>query len=107
MPIMTELIVSVVGGVLTAAILATFSRPGRAGRQANAPAAPPPRRRGRSFTGDLLRVIVAVAGGIAIAVVGGRLLIQAGILPQGLPTRLALLVGGTVICWIIIASGRR
>jgi hypothetical protein len=50
---------------------------------------------------------VAVAGGISIAVVGGRLLIQAGILPQGLPTRLALLVGGTVICWIIIASGRR
>ena len=76
MPIMTELVVSVVGGVLTAAILAIFSRPGR-------------------------------AGGIAIAVLGGRMLIQAGILPQGLPTRLALLIGGTVVCWVIIASGRR
>jgi hypothetical protein len=35
------------------------------------------------------------------------MLIQAGILPQGLPTRLALLIGGTVVCWVIIASGRR
>ena len=104
MPIMTELIVSVVGGVLTAAILAVFSR---SGREPDVPAAPAPRRRGRSFIGDLLRVVVAVAGGIAIAIVGGRLLIQAGILPQGLTTRLALLIGGTVVCWIIIASGRR
>jgi hypothetical protein len=48
-----------------------------------------------------------VAGWIAIAVLGGRMLIQAGILPQGLPTRLALLIGGTVACWVIIASGRR
>jgi hypothetical protein len=104
MPIMTELVVSVVGGVLTAAILAMFSRPGRARGHANAPAAPAPRRRAGSFIGDLLRV---VAGGIAIAVLGGRMLIQAGILPQGLPTRLALLIGGTVVCWVIIASGRR
>ena len=107
MPIMTELVVSVVGGVLTAAILAMFSRPGRAGGHANAPAAPAPRRRAGSFIGDLLRVVVAVASGIAIAVLGGRMLIQAGILPQGLPTRLALLIGGTVVCWVIIASGRR
>ena len=107
MPIMTELVVSVVGGVLTAAILAMFSRPGRARRNANKPDAPAPRRRAGSFIGDLLRVIVAVAGGIAIAVLGGRMLIQAGILPQGLTTRLALLIGGTVVCWVIIASGRR
>lgn len=107
MPIMTELIVSVVGGVLTAAILAMFSPQGRAGGQARVPAAPAPRRRAGSFIVDLLRVVVAVAGGIAIAVLHGRVLIQAGILPQGLPTRLALLIGGTVVCWVIIASGRR
>jgi len=107
MPIMTELIVSVVGGVLTAAILAIFSRPGHARREANVPAAPTSRRRGGSFIGGLLRVVVAVASGIAIAVVGGRMLIQSGILPHGPPTRMALLIAGTVVCWIIIASGRR
>ena len=99
--------VSVVGGVLTGSILELFSPQGRGGGQARVPAGPAPRRRAGSFIGDLLRVVVAVAGGIAIAVLDGRVLIQAGILPQGLPTRLALLIGGTVVCWVIIASGRR
>jgi hypothetical protein len=85
MPIINELIASVVGGVLTAAILALFSRPGkpRADVSRAAPAAVRPR--GRGFFGELFRVLLAVTGGIAIALVGGRLLIQSEALPSGLP----------------------
>lgn len=108
MSIVTELAVTVVGGVLTAAVLALFAGGGRPSRPRAAVAAPePPARRRGAFFGDLFRLVFAVAGGIAIAILGGRILIQAGVLPQGLGTRLGLLVAGTVFCWIVVASGRR
>ncbi len=108
MPILTELIVSVVGGVLTAMILALFSRfgkPGGAvlGQTATAARSAP---RGRVF-GDLVVLIVSVVAGIVIAMIGGRIMIQMGLLPRGLPTRLGLLVLGTVICWMLLSAGRR
>ena len=108
MPIMTELIISVVGGVLTAMILAMFSRSGKSGTSASetvAAAAQAPRR--RSVFGDLFVLVLAVAGGIAIAMVGGRILIQMGLLPRGMPTRLGLLIVGTVVCWMFFSIGRR
>jgi hypothetical protein len=107
MSIVTELARTVVGGVLTAALLAIFTRGGRAQPRAEAAVRQAPSRRHSSFLGDLSRLIFAVAGGIAIAILGGRILIQAGVLPQGLNTRLGLLVAGTVLCWIVVASGRR
>ncbi|MEM9030269.1 MAG: hypothetical protein AAGC70_18060 [Pseudomonadota bacterium] len=106
MPILTELIVSIVGGVATAIILAAFS--GR--RRAETPTAhqaQSPAPRSRSVFGDLLRLLVAVAGGIAIAMVGGRILIQSGVLPGGLPTRLGLMVGGTTLVWLLLVGLRR
>ena len=107
MPILTELLVSIVGGVVTAAILAMFSRSGKSGAavETAVPSAPAPRR--GSFFADLLRLVLAVAGGIAIALIGGRILIQMGVVPRGLPTRLGLLVLGTVICWMLLSIGRR
>lgn len=108
MPILTELVISVIGGVLTAAILAMFSRSPNSGtvasQQASLPATGPRRR---SLLGDLFVLILAVSGGIAIAMIGGRILIQMGILPRGLPSRLGLLVAGTVLCWLVLGAGRR
>ena len=107
MPIMTELIVSVVGGVLTAIILALFTRGGKAQASAAHTSAQQPVRRGRSTFGDLIRLIIAVGGGIAVAMVGGRMLIQAGIVPGGMPTRLGLLVVATAVFWMAMTAGRR
>lgn len=107
MSIVTELVISVAGGVLTAAALAVFSRGSAARTRADAPVRQKDGPRRGSFIGDLFRVVFAVAGGIAIAILGGRVLIQAGVLPQGLGTRLGLLVAGTVLCWIVVARGRR
>ncbi len=107
MSIVTELVISVVGGVLTAAVLALFTRRGRGQTRSDVAVGQDQSRRRGSFFGDLFRLVFAVSGGIAIALLGGRVLIQAGILPPGLGTRLGLLVAGTVLCWIVVASGRR
>ena len=108
MPILTELIISIIGGVLTAAILSMFTRSGNSGTVISQQASlPPPTPRRRSFFVDLFVLILAVAGGIAIAMIGGRTLIQMGLLPRGLPSRMGLLVLGTVLCWMILSAGRR
>ena len=112
MPILTELIVSVVGGVLTAVILAMFSRGARGADRGhgniaiNHQSAPPPARR-PSMIGDTIRLVLAVIGGVAFSMVVGRILIQAGIVPKGLPSRLVLLVIGTVVFWLALSVGRR
>jgi hypothetical protein len=107
MSIVSELIISIVGGVLTAAVLALFSRGGRARTRSDVAIGQGKSRRRGSFFGDLFRLVFAVSGGIAIALLGGRVLIQSGLLPPGLGTRLGLLLAGTVFCWIVVASGRR
>lgn len=111
MPILTELVISVVGGVLTALILAMFTRGARGADRGgnvaiNHQVAPPPQRRSSAF-GDTVRLILAVIGGVAFAMVVGRILIQAGIVPKGLPSRLVLLVVGTVLFWLVLSAGRR
>ena len=108
MPILTELIVSVVGGVLTAMILAIFSgRSRRAGNVAvnRQSAAAEPRR--SSLFGDTIRLVLAVIGGIAVSIVLGGILIQAGIAPRGAGVRLVLMVVATVLFWLILSAGRR
>ena len=107
MPFLNELIVSIVGGVITALILGMFSRKNNnaINAQQSVPVDAP--RKGSSVFGDLFRLILAVAGGVAIAMIGGRILIQAGLIPRGLPSRLGLLIVGTVICWLILTIGRR
>ncbi|MGF1650556.1 MAG: hypothetical protein ACFCUN_08895 [Hyphomicrobiaceae bacterium] len=104
-PIVTELVVSVIGGVLTALIIGLFSR----GGARNAAPAPVRDRRPRRDNPILafIRLMLAVAGGIAFALIGGRMLIQAGWLPQGLPTRLGLLVAGIAAIWIFLGMFRR
>lgn len=112
MPILTELVISVVGGVLTAVILAMFTRGARGADRGsgnvaiNHQTAPTPQRRSSTF-GDTIRLILAVIGGVAFAMVVGRILIQAGIVPKGLPYRLVLLVIGTVLFWLVLSAGRR
>lgn len=107
MPIMTELVVSIVGGVITAIILGLFS--GRRGSivQVQQPVERAREARKSSAFGDLIRLVFAVVGGFVIALVVGRMLIQAGIIPRGLPSRLGLMVVGTVLCWLILSVGRR
>ena len=108
MPIMTELIVSIVGGVLTALILSLFSGGRTRGPQTAAavPTDTTPHRH-RSAVGDFFRMIIAVACGIAIAMIAGRMLIEAGLVPRGLTTRLVLLVAGTALCWLLLVGLRR
>jgi hypothetical protein len=110
MPIVTELVVSVVGGVLTALVLALFSR-GSSSASAPAPATQVanqvPVERRRSGTGDFFRMVFSVIGGIAVAMVLGRVLAKAGVLPQGVPARMILLVVGTIVFWLLLTGMRR
>ncbi|MGD9784333.1 MAG: hypothetical protein AB7E80_13180 [Hyphomicrobiaceae bacterium] len=103
MPIVNELIVSIVGGVATALILAMMTRGGGSTAAAERPA----NGKSRRFAGDFLQLILAVGGGIAFAMIGGRMLIQAGIVPKGLGTRLALLAGATTLIWFLLLPLRR
>lgn len=107
MSIMTELVVSVVGGVLTALILAMVTRRSKAAPPiaTTAPSHAAPRRSG-GFFADFLRMVLAVLGGIAIAMIGGRMLIQAGVLPAGVPTRLGVLVAATMVLWLLLGALR-
>ncbi|MGD9670403.1 MAG: hypothetical protein AB7U75_15405 [Hyphomicrobiaceae bacterium] len=101
MPILSELVVSIVGGVATALILGVLVKPaspdtGEAGR-----------RRGGTVLGDLMHMLLAVAGGIAVALLAGKLAIQAGAVPQGTSGRLILLAGGTALSWLLLLPLRR
>ncbi|MEM8973762.1 MAG: hypothetical protein AAGD43_17015 [Pseudomonadota bacterium] len=104
---MTELVVSIVGGVITAMILGLFSRKSRSSVQVQQPAAAAPDPRKRSSFGDIVRLVLAVVGGFIIAVSVGRMLIQAGVIPRGMPSRLGLMVVGTILCWLLLSMGRR
>jgi len=99
----SELIVSVVGGVATAAILSLFSRGGEQVQRTPARES----GRGRSLLGDLIHMIFAVSAGIAIAMIGGRMLIQSGALEKGIGGRLVLLVAGTALAWLLLLPLRR
>ena len=57
--------------------------------------------------GDLIHLLLSISGGIAIAIMLGRHLIQAGIMPKGLGGRLILLVGGTALLWFMMLPLRR
>ena len=102
MPILNEILVSVVGGVATALILGVLVRPApeRATRSGRA-------RGGRSLIGDLVHLILAVAGGIAFALLFGRYAFQSGLMDKSLGARLLLLVGGTAISWLVLLPLRR
>ena len=107
MTILTELIVSVAGGVLTAIVLGMFTR--RTAPPVPSATVRPARRRSGFVTGffGFLRVLIAVATGFALAITGGRWLIQNGLLPRGLPTRFGLLIAGTLIVWMMLGIFRR
>ncbi len=101
MPILTELVVSIIGGVATALILGALVRPAEPEQQRSSPS-----RVGRFF-GDLVHLLLAVGGGIALAMLLGRTLIQSGIMAKGLGGRLILLAGGTALIWFLILPLRR
>ena len=105
-----EVVVSVVGGVLTAIVLGIFTR--RKPRQdvdtaqLRAEDRPKPSRVGSAFS-SLLQMILAVGGGVAFAMLGGRWLFQSGILERSLPMRMGLLVGATTIIWLMLSAMRK
>ena len=111
LPILTELVVSVVGGVLTAIILAVFSTRGRGAQSEASTAAVEPVDRQRAERaggfGNFMRMLVAVVGGILIALALGRFLAQAGIIPRGAIGRLILIAVATIGLWLILPFGRR
>ena len=106
MSIVNELIVSIVGGVATALLLSMMAGGGRGGQSQEVARDARPGNR-RSILGDLTHILFAVGAGIAIAMIGGRMLIQAGILEKGVGGRLVLLVVGTALAWIVMLPLRR
>ena len=111
LPILTELIVSVVGGVLTAIVLTVFST-GRRDTQASASMgdvsqADGGRSKKSGRVGGFMRMLVAVVGGIVIALAIGRFLAQAGIIPRGPFGRIVLIGVATIGLWLILPFGRR
>ncbi|MBI1383676.1 MAG: hypothetical protein GC150_02015 [Rhizobiales bacterium] len=104
MPILNELILTVVGGVLTALILERVRGSGNAPTTASAATGRAERpRSGSSFFGQLVRVILAVTGGYFCATTGARYIFQSGILERSPMNRLAILVAGTIVCWLVLA----
>ena len=67
------------------------------------------RRRADGFLVQFTRLIVSVAGGVALSMLAGQYAIEKGYLPEGLATRLSLLLGGTVMVWVwlVLARGKR
>jgi len=109
MPIMTELVISVFGGIITALVLEMMGRGGGSRSEVgrSSVSAGGHGSSGDSMLGGVIRVVLAVAGGLAIAMLGGRMLIQAGIMPKGQGGRLVLLVVGTVVVWLLLAVAKR
>lgn len=141
MDLMNELIVSVVGGVVTAVILESFrggSRDRKAERAAaveaarsaspavaagargagvaasiaaGAKRAKAPKRPGRiaAFFAGLVRVVLALCGGLLVATLGFRMAIAADLIERAPLMRLAFFVAGTAVFWVLllIVRGRR
>ena len=103
------LVQTVTGGVLTSMILEFFRRISRrSGTQTQTQVAPPPERRGGGFFSTLFRLILSVIGGVAVAIIGGRMLVEAGLLKPPFPLiRMGLLIGGTIVCWSLLLAFRR
>lgn len=75
MTFFSELVIAVVGGVITALILEMFGR-GRAKQAAQVmPSQPPPKRR-KGIFGRLVFYTIALAGIFAAAIIGGRMVLQ-------------------------------
>lgn len=133
MDLMNELIVSVVGGVVTAIILESF-RGGQRSDKAptnDTPAVavgpkgrplPLPKHNGRgrqeqrqgrsrigAFFSGLLRVILAVCGGLLVATLGFRMAIAAELIERGPAMRMAFFIAGTIVFWVLllVVRGRR
>ena len=107
-----EIVASIIVGVVTGLILELFRRRDRSsGSQSQSQSRAEARRerRGDGILAQFVRLVLAVAGGVAIAVLGGRYLIQSGALPPGQPTRIGLLIVGTMVVWLLLllARGRR
>lgn len=112
MPIITALVVTVATGVLTATVLALFSNNSEHTSNAVITQRPmrqrPRQQQQRQIAfGELARFVLAVTGGVAVALVAGHVLIDDGVIPKGVPSHLGLLVIGTILCWQILTVGRR
>ncbi len=112
MPLLNELIISIVGGVLTAIILGLFTRRPKASKQQimqqtieKQPAA----KNGSSTFGQFMHLLLAVLGGLAIFSTFGRYLFKSGILERGLPMRILVIVCATVFVWwvLLLFRGKR
>ena len=97
-----DLALTIAGGVVTGLILEMF-RPRRNGGGALQQS----QSGGEGFLSGLLRLVLAVGGGVLIAYFLARPLIQAGIAPRGAATRLGLVVGGATVIWMLLFALRR
>lgn len=102
---MSELALSIVGGVLTAVILELFRPRSRGGAEQTQRA--PRERRPDGFMAGFIRLLLAVVGGVLTALLVGRYLFQNEIIERSPAIRVALLVGGTVLSWSILTLFRR
>ena len=111
MPFINELIISVVGGVLTAIVLGLFSgrrKPKQAVyREVQEEAQIV--HKGPSTIGQFFHLLIAVIGGIALSSMVSRFLFKAGILERGLPMRIVVLISCVVLVWwvLLLFRGRK
>ncbi len=110
-PFANELIITVIGGVLTAFILNLFSGKSKPQQQQvyHQPQQARPSRSGGSLFGQFIHVLLSVAGGVALAIFASRFLFRSGILERGLPMRMVILVASTIFVWwvLLLFRGKR
>lgn len=98
-----ELALTILGGIATSLILELFRSRTRGGQNQTITSA----RSGDGFFRQFFRLVLAVAGGVFIALFVGRFLFQNGILERSVPMRVGLLIGGTMLCWLLLLAFRR
>ena len=103
--ILTELVVSVAGGVITALILAMFSRSNRSAA-ARTERSRPNAARSPSAIGSFMRLFLAVCGGVVVAIFAGRIMVRTGLIPPGPLPRTVLLVVAICLLWLVMPFGR-
>lgn len=109
MAFFSEIAVTVIGGLITAVILALFTRRGKEpARSPSAQQNQSQRRTGGSF-GQFMHVLLSVVIGIVLATTLGRYLFRSGILERSPETRLIVAVCAIILVWLVInmLRGRR
>ena len=104
-----ELLVTVVGGILTALILGVFSWPSSRSQSQSQQGLETSSEPRSSAFGQFMHLLLSVAGGYGLAFFTTRFLFKSGIVERGLPMRMAIFVACVVFVWwvLLLFRGKR